>query len=429
MLKKATASPGRAVAMKRLLMVLGLTVSLGVTAGAYYMNRAGAAPAVTTSAVTRGDIVEIVGAAGTLQAVTTVQVGSQVSGNIIWLGADFNTIVRKGQVIAKLDASMLNAQAAQARANLVKTQADVEHERVAVTDAEQKYARSRNLAARSLLPQSDLDAAKVAVDEAQAQLRSSQAQVAQAQAALNQSQVNLDHTIITAPIDGIVIQRSVDVGQTVAASLSSPNVFVIAADLKEMQVNASIDEADIGQIRSGQHVTFTVDAYLGEQFTGTVLQVRLQPTVVSNVTTYSAIIDAPNPDLKLKPGMTANLKVEVARRNQVVRVPNAALRFRPTTAILAAFHQNPPATDAGAASRVKVWTYANGTLTPLTVRVGISDGTNTELVTGDVQPGADLVTAAAVSSTSTAAATRPATSNPLMGLQPAAGGRGAGPRP
>ena len=428
MLKRATASLGRGVAMKRLLMVLGLTVSLGVSVGAYYMNRAGTAPAVTTSAVTRGDIVEIVGTTGTLQAVTTVQVGSQVSGNITWLGADFNTIVHKGQVIAKLDASMLNAQVAQARANLVKTQADVEHDRVAVIDAEQKYTRSQNLAAQSLLPQSDLDTAKVAVDEAQAQLRSSQAQVAQAQAALNQSQVNLDHTIIAAPIDGIVIERSVDVGQTVAASLSSPNVFVIAADLKEMQVNANVDEADIGQIRSGQHVTFTVDAYVGEQFTGTVLQVRLQPTVVSNVTTYSAIIDAPNPDLKLKLGMTANLKVEVERRNQVVRIPNAALRFRPTTATLAAFHQIAPAIDAGGAFTARAWTYANGTLTPLAVRVGISDGTNTELVTGDVQPGTDVVTAVAVSSTSTAVAMRPATSNPLMGSQPAAGGRG-GPRP
>jgi HlyD family secretion protein len=413
---------------RRLLMVLSVTVALGVSAGAYYMNRGGAAPVVTTSAVTLGDIVEIVGATGTLQAVTTVQVGSQVSGNITWLGADFNTIVHKGQVIAKLDASMLSAQVAQARASLVKTQADVENARVAVTDAEQKYARSQSLAARSLVPQSDLDAAKVAVDQTQAQLRSSQAQVAQAQAALNQSQVSLDHTIITAPIDGIVIQRSVDVGQTVAASLSSPNVFVIAADLKEMQVNADIDEADIGQIRSGQHATFTVDAYAGAQFTGTVLQVRLQPTVVSNVTTYSAIIDAPNPDLKLKPGMTANIKVEVERRNQVVRIPNAALRFRPTTATLAAFHQIAPLTNIGAASTARVWTYANGSLTPVVVGLGISDGTTTELVTGDVSPGTDVVTAVAVSSTSNPVAARTAPRNPLLGSQPA-GGRGAAPRP
>src|SRR4051812_33534596 len=294
MLKKATSSLGSRVTVKRILMVLSVIVCLGVSVGAYYINRGGTAPAVTTSAVTRGDIVEIVGATGTVEAVTTVQVGSQLSGNITWLGADFNTIVHKGQVIAKLDASMLNAQVAQARANLVKTQADVEHARVSLTDAEQKYTRSQNLGSRSLLPQSDLDAAKVAVDQAQAQLRSSQAQVAQAQAALNQTQVNLDHTIITAPIDGIVIQRTVDVGQTVAASLSSPNVFVIAADLREMQVNANIDEADIGQIKPGQRVTFTVDAYVGDQFAGTVRQVRLQPTVVSNVTTYSAIIDAPN---------------------------------------------------------------------------------------------------------------------------------------
>jgi len=182
---------------------------------------------------------------------------------------------------------------------------------------------------------------------------------------------------------------------------------------------------DIGQIRSGQRVTFTVDAYAGEQFAGTVRQVRLQPTVVSNVTTYSAIIDGPNPDLKLKPGMTANLKVEVEKRSQAVRIPNAALRFRPTTATLAAFHQAAPATDTGTASEARVWTYANGTLMPLVVRTGISDGMNTELVAGEVQPGTDVVTAVTVNSATTAVAARAPGNNPLLGTQPA-GGRGPG---
>src|SRR5207248_1445831 len=217
-----------------------------------------------------------------------------------------------------------------------------------LVDAQQKYTRAKELAARSLLPQSDLDAAKIAVDSAQATLQSSKATVEQAQANLNQAQVNLDHTVITAPIDGIVIQRSVDVGQTVAASMQAPTLFVIAADLTKMQVNANIDEADVGRIRPGQHVTFRVDAYAGETFEGTVSQIRLQPVVVQNVTTYGTVIDVPNPQLKLKPGMTANVKVEIAKRTDTLRVPNAALRFRPTAELFAAFNQAvPPEAQAG----------------------------------------------------------------------------------
>src|SRR5207248_5670663 len=211
-----------------------------------------------------------------------------------------------------------------------------------LVDAQQKYTRAKELAARSLLPQSDLDAAKIAVDSAQATLQSSKATVEQAQANLNQAQVNLDHTIITAPIDGIVIQRSVDVGQTVAASMQAPTLLVIAADLTKMQVNANIDEADVGRIRPGQSVAFHVDAYPTEEFDGTVAQIRLQPVVVQNVTTYGTIINVPNDDLKLKPGMTANLKVQIAKRSDVLRVANAALRFRPTTDVFAALNQPVP---------------------------------------------------------------------------------------
>jgi HlyD family secretion protein len=279
-----------------------------------------------------------------------------VSGNISWLGADFNSIVRKGQVIARLDPSLFDAQLQQAKANLtqaqanlIKAQSDLERTKVQLTDAEQKYTRAKELAERKLLPQSDLDAAKIAVDTAQAQLESqeatvkqSQAQVAMSQATVNQNQVNLDHTIIEAPIDGIVTQRSVDVGQTVAASMQAPTLFIIAADLTKMQVNANIDEADVGRIRPGQHVTFRVDAYPSDTFNGTVSQIRLQPVVVQNVTTYGTIVDVPNDELKLKPGMTANLKVEISKRGDVLRIPNAALRFRPTVDLFAALNQTPP---------------------------------------------------------------------------------------
>ncbi len=353
--------------MKRAIIGLLIVGAVGAGAGAIYVRRGGPEVQVQTSPITRGDIVDTVGATGTLQAVTTVQVGSQVSGNIQMLGADFNSIVKKGQVIAKLDPSLFEAQLQQARANLNQTRAnlakarsDLERTKVQLTDAQQKHARAKELAARGLVPQSELDAAKIAVDTAQAGLASqeatvnqTQAAVTQSQASVNQNQVNLDHTIITAPIDGIVTQRSVDVGQTVAASMQAPTLFVIAADLTKMQVNANIDEADVGRIRPGQHVTFHVDAYPTDNFEGTVSQIRLQPVVVSNVTTYGTVIDVPNLQLKLKPGMTANVKVEIAKRSDVLRIPNSALRFRPTPELFAALNQPvpPEATPGGGRGR------------------------------------------------------------------------------
>jgi HlyD family secretion protein len=328
--------------MKRALLILLLVGVIGAGAGAIYMRRGGPAITVNTSPVTQGEIVDTVGATGTLQAVTTVQVGSQVSGTILSLGADFNSIVHKGQIIAQLDPSLLQAQVKQAEANLERSQADLDRNRVELVDAQTKYKRAQELATKSLLPLSELDAAKIAVDSAQAQVKSAEASVVQARASLNQNQVNVDHTTINSPIDGIVIQRSVDVGQTVAASLQSPTLFSIAADLTKMQVNANIDESDIGRIRPGQISTFRVDAYPGEQFEGTVEQVRLQPVDLSNVTTYATIINVPNPGMKLKPGMTANLRVQIARRDNVLRVPNAAIRFRPTTDMFTALNQTPP---------------------------------------------------------------------------------------
>jgi HlyD family secretion protein len=328
--------------MKRAIIALLIIAVVGAGAGAYYITHNGSDVTVNTSPVTRGELIDTVGATGTLQAVITVQVGSQVSGNIAWLGADFNSIVHKGQVIAKLDPALFEAAVAQARANLGKAKADVEHNKVALTDAQIKYKRTKELADRKLLPQSDLDAAKIAVDEAEATLQSSQAIVVQSEANLNQAQVNLDHCTITAPIDGIIIQRAVDVGQTVAASMQAPTLFIIAADLMKMQVNANIDEADVGRIRPGQTVIFKVDAYPTDQFTGTVAQIRLQPIVVQNVTTYGTIVNVPNNDLRLKPGMTANLKVQIARRDTVVKIPNAALRFRPSAEVFAALQQAVP---------------------------------------------------------------------------------------
>ncbi len=388
-----------------------------LTAGALYARRGAATPELTTETVTRGTIVSAIAATGTLQAVTTVEVGTQVSGTVQALYADFNSIVRKGQVLARLDPSLYQSAIEQSRANLVRAEADLDRLRVSAADAASKLQRSKELAARQLIPAADFDAADIAQRTAQAQVKSAQAQVAQARAALTQSEVNLDKTVITSPIDGIVISRDVDIGQTVAASLQAPTFFKIAADLTRMQLKASIDESDLGRIAPGQAVTFTVDAYAGETFSGTVEQVRLNPTVESNVVTYAAIASAPNPALKLKPGMTANLTVVVAQRDNVLRLPAAALRFRPDDALLAAFGVARPAAQRPATT---VWTSSGIAIAPVAVRTGISDGTYIEVLQG-LEEGAGVVTragssgaASTGSSSSSTKTVRSASGNPLV---------------
>ncbi len=332
-----------AAGMKKAILVT-LIVGTGIAVYGYYGFRTVEfVPDVTTVTVTEGDIVDTVGATGALEAVTTVQVGSQVSGIIQELLVDFNSIVREGDVIMRLDPSLFETQLAQARANLARAEAEVERLRVAVEDAETQLVRAEGLAARALISDTELDSARVAVRSAEAQLKSAEAQVTQAQASLNQNEVNLEHTVIRAPIDGIVTSRLVDVGQTVAASFQAPELFVIAADLTKMRVIANIDESDIGRIRPDQRVTFTVDAYPAEEFEGSVTQIRLEPIVTQNVVTYATVIDAPNPELKLKPGMTATITLEIARRENVLRIPNAALRFRPGSDVFAALNQPVPA--------------------------------------------------------------------------------------
>jgi HlyD family secretion protein len=282
-----------------------------------------------TASVDRGDIQEVVGATGVLQAVITVQVGSQVSGTISDLYADFNSRVKKGQVIARLEQSAFLARLNQAQANLASARANVQRSQAAIDDAKQKYDRATELAKQDLVPPTDLESARAAYQSALAQLQASKAAVKQADAAQHQAQVDLDHTVITAPVDGVVLARNVDVGQTVAASFQAPVLFVIANDLAHMQVNASIDEADIGRVRRGQDASFTVDAFPDQSFDGHVEQVRLQPVTNQNVVTYNTIISVENPRLRLMPGMTATVSVVVSKRENALRVPAAALRFRP----------------------------------------------------------------------------------------------------
>ena len=396
---------------RKLTLFAVLIAAATLTVSAFYNRGGDAAPEVTTAAVSRGSIVREISATGTLEAVTTVQVGSQVSGAIQSLHADFNSIVKKGQLLARLDPSLYRSAIEQAQANLVRAEADFERTRVSLVDAESKLARSRELAARQLIPANELDAAEVTVATTAAQLRSAQAGVTQARASLEQAQVNLSKTVITAPIDGIVISRNVDVGQTVAASLSAPTLFLIAADLTEMQLNASIDESDLGAIAAGQPVTFEVDAHPGDTFTGVVKQVRLNPVVTSNVVTYAAIITAPNPELKLLPGMTARLTVETARTDDVLRVPAAALRLRPTPEQLEAL--NGSAEDV-APGRTRLWLLDESGLRGVNVQTGVSDGAWTEVIDAPFAEGATVVTRITVAAKDAPAAAGGAAGNPLL---------------
>ena len=461
---------------------------LGAVTGGFYFYRVRTAapePAVTTQPFSRGDIVDAVSATGTLEAVETVEVGTQVSGVVRELTADFNSIVKKGQVIARLDPQLIQTQIEQQSANVLRAQADLERQKVSQADAEQKLERAQQLSARSLIPRTDLETAEVDVHEAKAQVKAAEASLIQAQAQLKNQQVNLGYTTITAPIDGIVISRNVDAGQTVAASMNAPTLFVLAADLTQMQVVADIDESDVGRIRPGQSVSFRVDAYPTDRFTGTVTQVRLQPTVVQNVVTYSTVITVPNAQLKLKPGMTANVSIEIVRRTDVLRVANAAIRFRPTAEMFSVLNQpappelqrngtgtrartdsgnpsagqaqrpGPPAQRASAAqaaaaqvtasraskattidalfaplavseSRGMVWQYdAEKQLKPVRLRLGATDGAFTEVLNeAEVPAEAQIVTAMKTGLEPAArAAAGTSNGNPLMGGGPP-GGRG-----
>jgi HlyD family secretion protein len=317
--------------VKRNVLVGGVLVVVLAAVGAALAFRKEGGDGYDTTPVRRGDVADVVGATGTVEAVTTVQVGSQVSGTVANLYADFNTMVKKDTVVARLDPSLFEARVAQAEANLVSARANVEKADAALEDARQKYERAKQLSAEQLLPASDLETAQANYESARAGVRSAKAAVSQAAASVNQARVDLGHTVIRAPIDGVVVARNVDVGQTVAASLQAPVLFVIANDLTRIQVKTAVSEADVGRVHAGQEVSFRVDAYPDDVFRGRVQQVRLQPTVEQNVVTYSAIIGADNPAQRLLPGMTATVSVVVEERQDVLVVPSAALRFRPPT--------------------------------------------------------------------------------------------------
>ena len=546
---------------KKLILSIG-GVALLALAAFYYWGSGSTAPVYMTAKVERGNLRNTVTATGTLQAVTTVQVGSQASGTISALNADFNSVVKKGQVVAQLDPAVSKAQVDQARAALQQAQASLQLARAGVTNSRAGVsdAQARALAAKStvqnsqagvssaqanlavlkaqqddalsllkqqesllksgVIAQRDYDTAKTAyqaaearynqavaqvnmavyseqssagagiaqsgaqvqqsqaqVQQAQAQVQQAQAQVQQAQAALRLAEVNLTHLTIVSPIDGIVVSRNVDVGQTVAASLSAPTLFTIANDLKQMQVIANIDQADIGLVEQAKSVKFTVDAFPGKDFDGKIEQMRLNPTNVQNVVTYNVVMDVNNPEQKLKPGMTANLVITIDERNNVIKVPNSALRFTPQDASGQKISANAGGTGNGAgnssgqgrrqaananagqptdnanassspapnagqgAARTfapasapvlegqtrTVWVLgADGKPQSRRIKVGLTDGASTEVVEGNLQEGEMVI----VGQTITAASKAQSTQSPAPGFggAPRTGGAPGGGR-
>jgi len=407
-----------------------------------------------TSQVGRGDVDVTVSATGTVQPVKTVQVGSQASGTISWIGVDFNSPVKQGQVIARLDAATVETQIENAQASVASAQAalngsdsDIQAQKAniqasranvdaAKAQRDDARANANRLAQLSnVVAARDIEAAKAeaaAADaryaqavaharQAEAALQTTDARRAQSSAALSQAnaqlrqaRVGMDHTVITSPIDGVVVSRDVDVGQTVAASLQAPTLFTIADDLSKMQMLAAVDEADVGQLREGLPVTVTVDAFPSENFKGTISQVRLNATTTENVVTYTAVVAVDNPALKLRPGMTANVTIAIESRENVVTVPNAALRFKPTLSedeqarlretweAQRAARQNgdgaekPSGGEQGSERRQggqTVWVQnGEGKLEPRRVQTGLTDGRVTEIVAGNLEEGDVLVT-------------------------------------
>lgn len=314
--------------MNRLILVAVAVASVGGGTGWYFFHRA-APVQFRTVAASRGDLKVVANATGQIFPFVQVQVGTQVTGVIQRLYVDFNCIVKAGQQVAQIDPAPFQTIVDQNRANLLAAKAQVGNVKANLTQADKDLGRDRELAKKELIAQTDLDAAVAKYDSLVAQVSAAEASVEQAKATLQSSEVNLAYTKIISPIDGVVIQRSVDVGQTLAASLSAPTIYVIADEMKKIQIQASVAEADIGRITEGQEVTFTVDAYRETQFKGKVSQIRLFPTTVQNVVTYTVMIDADNPGGKLLPGMTANATFEIREHKNVIKIPNAALRFTP----------------------------------------------------------------------------------------------------
>lgn len=386
--------------------VILLFLLLSLVTGGFWLFRGGREDEISidTTMVTRGDLVKAVSATGTLEAVNTVNVGTQVSGSIKKVHVDYNSRVRKGQLIAEIDPDLLEANVKKAGADVLAAEANLQEAQATVNDARRTRDRSRELLERDLIARSEYDSAQTGYETSLARLSAARANLAQVEADLKYKEITLGYARITSPIDGVVIDRAVDEGQTVNASQSAPTLFTIAEDLTKMQVEADIDEADIGQVRIGQVVEFTVDAYPDASFEGKVEEVRLAPNTSDNVVTYTVIVNVENPDLRLMPGMTANVSVISEKSENVLKVSSSALRFTPDPGF-----PDLPEGSADAApfqgrkresgETRNLWVLKDGKFVRIPVKTGISDGMYTE-VSGDIGEETEVVTGVSGSSSS-----------------------------
>lgn len=359
-----------------------------------------------TAKVDRSTVVAKVSATGILNAIVTVQVGSQDSGRINSLLVDFNSVVKKGQLLATIDPALYHAALEMAKANVLAAEGNLVRARATAKNSALQFKRNTGLAAQNIVAQADLDTSQAQAEADEAQVKASEGALAQARAALQQAQLNLGYTRIVSPVDGIVVSRNVDLGQTVAAAFTAPTLFLIAEDLTKMQIDTSIAEADVGRLRAGMAATYTLDGYPGQVFQGKILQVRFNPTTISNVVTYDAVVDVDNKKWLFKPGMTANVTIVTTTATDVLRVANAAIRFQPpgVQAATPAATQGPTATqavsNAPGATAVQtqspgeqvVWVLKDATPHRARFRPGISDGTYTEVISGDLREGDVVIT-------------------------------------
>jgi len=366
--------------MKKILIGCFVVVILGIVIF-FLLKHNGKVLPYKVEKIMRGEIVSSVTATGTVNAVTTVLVGTQVSGTIKTLYVDFNSPVKKGQLIAQIDPATFEAQVGQAQANLFSAKANLVKAEATVVDAKRTMQRNRQLVSKNLIAQSDFDTAETNYETAQASVSAAKAQIAQTEAALKSAEINLQYTRIISPVDGVVISRSVDVGQTVAASFQTPTLFTIAQDLTKMQVDTNVDEADIGNVKVGQNVDFTVDAYPEIIFKGSVWQVRNAPIIVQNVVTYDVVIKVENPELKLKPGMTANVSIITSIKKNILKIPNAALRFIPSEKEI----------EKKVQKGLGIWIIEKDKPQRIPIVTGISDGNYTELVSGALKEGQEVI--------------------------------------
>lgn len=389
--------------MRRLVLIVSV-LTVGLVIGGYvFFNGERKVPVrYRFASIERGAVVSLVTATGTINPVVSVQVGTQVSGMIKSLHADFNSVVKAGDVVAVIDPEPFKARRDQAASNLEIAKANAARTRTDLAQRKRELDRAKSLVAQQFVSENDVDVALTNFQSAEAQVNLAAAQVKQAEAALNAAELELKYTIIRSPVNGIVVARNVEVGQTVAASFATPNLFLIALDLTKMQVDTNVSESDIGGMTEGKEATFTVDAYPGQRFSGIIRQVRLAPINVQNVVTYNVVVAVDNRDLRLKPGMTANVSIVVAQKEDVLKVPNAALRFLPPrtdqgsyarTSVTASSNQGSPSPGGSSVSASRaIWKQEpDGELESVPVQTGISDGTVTELISGFLSEGDQVI--------------------------------------